>query len=131
MTDQEGVEKKEFNLQDLQKGSFDAFRIFFLKFYGDFFSFANLLLPDNISAKKLTSTAFFLLWEKHGDFDKEKNIRAFLYACIRDGTLQYLRHIRQHSGPKEDRPGTPIMGAFPHAVLQELLAFADSVGHAG
>jgi RNA polymerase sigma-70 factor (ECF subfamily) len=125
MTDHDGVDKKEFNFQDFKKGAPDAFRNFFLQFYGDFFSFSLLLLRDNIPSKRLTAAAFFMLWAKHSDFDSERNIRAFLYTCIRDGSLQYLRHIQQHSGTEEFAPEVPFRGSLPEGMAEELLAFAD------
>lgn len=128
MTDHEGVDKKEFNLQDLQKGSSDAFRIFFLKFYGEFFSFAHLLLRHKTASRKLTSAAFFMLWAKHQDFDSEKNIRAFLYTFIRDGSLQYLRYFQQNPDSGEYAPGGSFSESLPEGMLQELSAYADNFG---
>jgi DNA-directed RNA polymerase specialized sigma24 family protein len=128
MTDHEGVNKKGFNLQDFQQGNPEAFKGFFLGSFGEFFSFANLLLRDKTSAKKLTSAAFFILWEKHRDFDSERNIRAFLFTCIRDGSFQYLRHLQQSPGAGEYDPGAIFPGSLPEELRQELLAYADGFG---
>ena len=130
MTDHEGVDRKELNFQDLKKGSSDVFRIFFLKFYGEFFSFASLLLRSREPAKKLTSAAFFMLWEKHRDFDHERNIRAFLYTCIRDGSLQYLRWLQQNPEPEKYTPGEPAPNLLPGDMMKELLAYADRIASA-
>jgi DNA-directed RNA polymerase specialized sigma24 family protein len=128
MTDHEGVGKKVFDLQDLRKGSPDAFRIFFLAYYGEFFSFADLLLRDKPSAKNLTSAAFFMLWSKHEDFDSEKNIKAFLYSTIRDNSLHFLRHLQENPGTKEYAPETRFIGSLPDKVLEEVQTFADLFG---
>jgi DNA-directed RNA polymerase specialized sigma24 family protein len=139
MTEHEGVDKKEFSLPDFRKGSPDAFRIFFLQSYADFFSFATLLLRDRGSAKNVTSAAFFLLWAKHADFDSEKNIKAFLYSSIRDNGLSYLRHLQEGSsqgsqapypgsGTKGYAPDTRFTGSLPEKVLQEVLAYAELFG---
>lgn len=125
MANHEGVDKKNFDVQDLRKGSPDAFRIFFLAHYAEFFSFADLLLHDKPSSKKVTSAAFFMLWAKHADFDSEKNIKAFLYNTIRDNCLNYLRHLQNHPGAGEQAPETRSIGSLPDGVLQDILAFAD------
>jgi DNA-directed RNA polymerase specialized sigma24 family protein len=125
MSDHKGVDKKDFDLQDLRKGSPDAFRLFFLQYYAEFFSFADLLLRDQPSSKNVTSAAFFMLWAKHGDFDGEKNIKAFLYNTIRDNSLDYLRHLQKDPGTKEYAPETRFIGSLPDGVLQDILAFAD------
>jgi DNA-directed RNA polymerase specialized sigma24 family protein len=128
MTDHEGVEKKDFNLQDFRKGSPDAFRIFFLQFYAEFFSFADLLLHDKPSAKNVTSAALFLLWAKHADFDSESNIKAFLYSSIRDSSLDYLRHLQANPTARGYAAEAPSTGSLPDGILQEIRDFADSFG---
>ncbi len=125
MTDHEEIDKQSFNLQDLREGSPQAFRIFFLKYYAEFFSFANLLLRDRSSCKNVTAAAFFLLWAKHRDFDNEKNIKAFLYTTLRDNCLHYLRHLQENPQAKEYAPETRFIGSLPEEILREILAFAE------
>ncbi len=125
MTDHEGVDKRDFNLQDFREGSPDAFRIFFLQFYAEFVSFADLLLRDRSSAKNLTSAALFLLWAKHADFDSERNIKAFLYSSIRDSCLDYLRRLQENPGARGDIPGISYPNSLPGGILREIRDFTD------
>lgn len=127
MTDQEEIDKESFNLQDLHEGSPQAFRIFFLRYFAEFFSFANLLLRDKASCKNVTAAAFFMVWAKRADFDNEKNIKAFLYTTIRDNCLHYLRHLQEHPGAGEYAPETRFIGSLPEGILREILAFTEQL----
>ena|SRR5579872_4902219 len=128
MTDHEEIGKQNFNLQDLREGSPQAFRIFFLTHFAEFFSFANLLLRDKASCKNVTAAAFFLVWAKHGDFDSEKNIKAFLYTTIRDNCLHYLRHLQENPDAKGYAPEMRFIGSLPEGILREMQAFAEPFG---
>ena len=125
MTDHEGIDKQTFNLQDLREGSPQAFRIFFLKYFAEFFSFSQLLLPDKSSCKNVTAGAFFLVWAKRADFDNEKNIKAFLYTTLRDNCLHYLRRLQENPNAREYAPEPRFTGSPPGEILLEILAFAE------
>jgi DNA-directed RNA polymerase specialized sigma24 family protein len=124
MTDQE-EDKQVMLMQELKEGVPDAFRMFFLRSYTDFLDFANVLIHDKISAKNVTVEAFFLLWAKHGDFDNEKAIRAFLYSTIRDNCLSYLSHLRDDPGAGKYAAEVRYSASLSTALIRELLAFAD------
>jgi DNA-directed RNA polymerase specialized sigma24 family protein len=124
MTDQE-EDKQVMLMRELKEGIPEAFRMFFLRSYTDFLDFANALLQDNISAKNVTVEAFFLLWAKHGDFDTEKAIRAFLYTTIRDNCLSYLSHRRDDLGAGRYAAEVRYGASLPGGLIRELLAFAD------
>ena len=78
-----------------------------------------------IALQNLTLEAFFLLWAKHGDFDNEKAIRAFLYTTIRDNCLTYLSYLRDTPGAGKYVAEARYSASLPMALIQELLAFAD------
>jgi DNA-directed RNA polymerase specialized sigma24 family protein len=128
MTDHDEVAKEVFSVKELRKGSPQAFRIFFIKQYSAFYSFAGLLLADKRSAKNVAAAAFFLLWAKHADFGDEKNIKAFLYITIRDNCLRYLRHLNANPDAGSYAPETRFIKSLPDEILQELLEYTKRFG---
>lgn len=103
-------------------GSPEAFKVLFLQYYPEYLSFALMCLrdQDHLAARTVTLEAFFLLWERHTDFDREKAIKAFLYLAVRNKCLHYLP-----SGSRADLlPVTPP-SSLPRDVLRDILDYTD------
>jgi DNA-directed RNA polymerase specialized sigma24 family protein len=125
MTDQDEVEEQGFRMEDLRSGSPYAFSDFFLYSFPGFFSFADFLLHDKLSAKNATAGAFFQLWPKLRDFDSPEQIKAFLYTAIRDNCLDYLKYLQVDPLAKAYSPQLQFAASLPPGILQDLLSFTE------
>jgi DNA-directed RNA polymerase specialized sigma24 family protein len=85
------MEPEDTAIQHLQRGVPDAFKVIFFQLYPEFFSFSLLLLQDEAAARTVTMDAFFLLWNRHTEFDSEKAVKAFLYLAVRNRCLERIR----------------------------------------
>jgi len=122
MTEFDDVEEQDLPVLHLQMGSPDAFKVLLFQFYPEYLSFAILCLrgQDHGLARNLTLEAFFLLWQRHSDFDREKTIKAFLYLAVRNKCLPY--------SPSGVRVGlSPQMppSTLPPDILQEIFDYTD------
>jgi RNA polymerase sigma-70 factor (ECF subfamily) len=118
------VDKLAFSMHDLRDGSPQAFAKLFFRYYPEFFSFAYSLLADKLSSSNVATEAFILLWKKREYLDTEKDIKAFLYNTIRNGCLNYLKHVQQYPDAGVYQPQVKMDPSFPEELLQELLAYA-------
>jgi DNA-directed RNA polymerase specialized sigma24 family protein len=123
MTDQEEVDEEDFCILHLKEGVPEAFKVLFFQYYPEFFSFADMLLQDRLSAKNVTMEALFLLWKKHADFENEKNIKAFLYLTVRNHCLNFIRYLQRNPGGGEYHPSGITAPPLPEAILQDIYHF--------
>jgi DNA-directed RNA polymerase specialized sigma24 family protein len=128
MTEGEDVEQKDFSVVELQQGGPDAFKVFFFQYYPEFLSFSILFLQDRAAADIITFEAFFLLWDRHAEFDTEKKIKAFLYLTVRNKGLRYMKGLSTaaRSGESVRGDGVPagIPSSLPRDILQDIFAYA-------
>ena len=120
MTD---LEEVDFSILHLRRGVPEAFKILFFQYYPEFFSFADMLLQDRLSAKNVTMEALFLLWKKHADFENEKNIKAFLYLTVRNHCLNFIRYLQKNPEGGEYRPSGITAPLLPDTILQDIYHF--------
>jgi DNA-directed RNA polymerase specialized sigma24 family protein len=113
------VEQEDVAIRHLQLGAPDAFKVLFFQLYAEFFSFSTLLLQDGAAARQVTLGAFFLLWNRHADFDCEKAIKAFLYIAIRNRCLRQIRGL-----PLSDNAGgrDAVPSSLPPDILRDILS---------
>jgi DNA-directed RNA polymerase specialized sigma24 family protein len=103
--------------------SIDAFKVLFFQCYPEFLSFSVLFLQDRAAASRLTLEAFFLLWDRHTEFDSEKKIRSFLYLAVRNKCLNYMKGL-PHSPATDARIPEGIPSSLPPDILADILAYA-------
>jgi DNA-directed RNA polymerase specialized sigma24 family protein len=122
MTEFDDVEEQDLPVLHLQMGSPDAFKVLLFQYYPEYLSFAVMCLrdQDHLVARNVTLEAFFLLWERHSDFDREKTIKAFLYIAVRNKCLHYW--------PSGGRAGlSPFMppSTLPPDILLDIFDYID------
>jgi len=123
MTDQEEADEQDFSILHLKEGVPEAFKVLFFQYYPKFFSFADMLLQDRLSAKNVTMEALFLLWKRHADFESEKNVKAFLYLTVRNHCLNFIRYLQRNPGGGEYHPAGITAPPLPEAILQDIYHF--------
>jgi DNA-directed RNA polymerase specialized sigma24 family protein len=116
------IGEQDLPVLHLQMGSPEAFKVLFFQYYPEYLSFAVMCLrdQDHLVARNLTLEAFFLLWERHADFDREKTIKVFLYLAVRNKCLHYLPS-HSHTGLP---PVTPP-SSLPRDMLRDILDYID------
>ncbi len=55
--------------------------------------FANRFIGDMQASRDLVQDAFFALWEKSGQLEIKQSPKAYLYQMVRNGCLNYNRHL--------------------------------------
>ncbi len=116
------IGEQDLPVLHLQLGSPEAFKVLFFQYYPELLSFALMCLQDqdHLVAHRVTLEAFFLLWERHTEFDREKTIKAFLYLAVRNKCLHEARS-RTHTNAL---PVTPP-SSLPQDILSDIFAYID------
>jgi DNA-directed RNA polymerase specialized sigma24 family protein len=78
-----------------------------------------MCLQDRLVARTVTLEVFFLLWERHTDFDGEKAIKAFLYLAVRNKCLHNLP-----AGSRADLPPVSPPSSLPRDMLRDIFDYA-------
>ena len=125
MTNQEEVGEQDMSILHLKRGDPEAFKVLFFQYYPEFFSFADMLLQDRVSAKSVTMEALFLLWKRHADFDNEKNIKAFLYLTVRNHCLNFIRYVQQNPEAGHYHPAGITASPLPNDVLRDIYHYIE------
>jgi len=123
MVNPEDIDEQDISILYLRQGDPEAFKVLFFQYYPEFFSFADMLLQDRVSAKNVTMEALFLLWKKHADFNNEKNIKAFLYLTVRNHCLNFIRYLQKQPDAGEYQPAGITAPLLPDAILQDIYHF--------
>ena len=103
-----------------QEGSPEAFRDLFFQYYPAFYSFAQSLVDDKVSAQNLTTEALAILWFKRADVPGETNNKAFLYNVIRTNALGYLKRLQRMPETGPYRPEMRMDPSLPDNILREI-----------
>ena len=98
----------------------EAFKVLFFQYYPEILSFAVMCLQDRLVAHTVTLEVFFLLWERHADFDREKAIKAFLYLAVRNKCLHELP-----AGSRADLPPVTPPPSLPRNMLRDIFDYTD------
>jgi len=123
MADREEVEEQDLSILHLREGAAEAFKVLFFQYYSEFFSFADMLLQDRLSARNVTMEALFLLWKRHAEFESERGIKAFLYLTVRNHCLNFIYYLQKNPGCREYRPAGITAPPLPEDVLQDIYHF--------
>ena len=75
---------------DCGNANFDnLYRIYFPRLY----AFALKIIGDDSHAKDLVQNVFVKFWENENALQNE-NLEAFLFKAVRNGSLNYIRHLK-------------------------------------
>jgi RNA polymerase sigma-70 factor (family 1) len=84
-----------------REGNETALAYFFKLHHKALSYFANQILVDEAAAQEIVSDCFLKLWQKHSDFQKAHNIKAFLFISCRNACLNYLRQLKTRSAAQD------------------------------
>ena len=71
-----------------------AFEQLFKAHYKALHAYANMILKDLELAEELVQNLFLRFWEKRELLNVQTSIKAYLYKCIYNDSLNYLKHER-------------------------------------
>ena len=80
------IETSEIDLKDTQ-----IFKAIFNMFYPRAYTFTLKLLRDEVISADITQEAFLYMWEKAYRFPDMMSFKSFLYSCLKNKTLNYIR----------------------------------------
>ena len=80
------IETSEIDLKDTQ-----IFKAIFNMFYPRADTFTLKLLRDEVSSAVITQEAFLYMWEKAYRFPDMMSFKSYLYSCLKNKTLNYIR----------------------------------------
>ena len=80
------IETSEIDLKDSQ-----IFKAIFNMFYPRAYTFTLKLLRDEVISADITQEAFLYMWEKAYRFPDMMSFKSYLYSCLKNKTLNYIR----------------------------------------
>lgn len=76
----------------LTEGDAKAFESFFKLYYSRLVLFANRFLNDIPASEEIVSDIFVMLWESGHEINFTGSVRSYLYRCVQNRSLNYLKH---------------------------------------
>jgi RNA polymerase sigma-70 factor (ECF subfamily) len=70
----------------------EAFEALFKTYYKSLHAYANVILKDGDLAEEIVQAMFLKLWEKRHLLQVQTSIKAYLYKCIYNDSLNYIRN---------------------------------------
>ena len=80
------IETYEIDLKDTQ-----ILKAIFNMFYPRAYTFTLKLLRDEVISADITQEAFLYMWEKAYRFPDMMSFKSYLYSCLKNKTLNYIR----------------------------------------
>lgn len=69
-----------------------AFEQMFKAHYKELHSYANVMLRDEDTAEEIVQSMFLKFWEKRELLSVQTSIKAYLYKCVYNDSLNYIKH---------------------------------------
>ncbi|WP_316822981.1 RNA polymerase sigma-70 factor [Pedobacter gandavensis] len=91
------IQDEVFRMSEFREGADSAFVYFFKRYHQSLAYYSFRLVQDVQEAEDIVAECFFKLWQRRLEFEREENIKAFLYVACRNACLDYLRHIKVRS----------------------------------
>lgn len=99
-----------------------AFEQLFKAHYRALHAYAAVMLQDDAAAEEIVQQLFLRLWEKRGQLDVQTSVKAYLYKCVHNDSLNYIKHLKIRARYQEHAVYTaqPAAKASDKAELGEL-----------
>ena len=82
----------EYEIIDgLRKGEKPVFNLVFNKYYSGLCHFANNYLRCFENAEEIVQEVFLKLWENHSDIKINNSLKSYLYRCVQNKCLNFIR----------------------------------------
>lgn len=78
--------------KELQHGNRKLFNQLFTDYYVNLCRFSYTFLRDNDTSEEIVQEVFITLWEQRDSIDINYSIRSFLYASVKNRSLNYIRN---------------------------------------
>lgn len=88
----ESSENQAIIVEQLKKGSKEAFRLLFDAYGSKIHAFALSFLKNEQEAEELLQDVFLKLWEIRANLDTSKNIKSFLFKICVNQMYDFIRH---------------------------------------
>lgn len=88
----ESSENQAIIVEQLKKGSKEAFRLLFDAYGSKIHAFALSFLKNEQEAEELLQDIFLKLWERRANLDTSKNIKSFLFKICVNQMYDFIRH---------------------------------------
>ncbi|WP_317172490.1 RNA polymerase sigma-70 factor [Pedobacter foliorum] len=69
-----------------------VFEQMFKAHYKELHSYANVMLRDEDTAEEIVQSMFLKFWEKRALLNVQTSIKAYLYKCVYNDSLNYIKH---------------------------------------
>lgn len=90
----------------------------------DLFLFAKGIVSNTQSAEEVVNDVFISLWEHRSDMPQIENLKAYLYAAVRNKAISFLRRQKKNTISLEDLPDyyfEPVAGPDDSVINEETL----------
>lgn len=77
----------------IRRGDKNAFRQLYEKYYAGLVIIASRYTGQQSVAEETVQDTFLKLWENHRQIEIRENLSSYLYASVRNGCLNYLKHL--------------------------------------
>lgn len=85
-----------YNFRRIESEDMKAFEGLFMDLYSSLCSVADHYLGDEASSKDIAQEAFIKLWDKREEFHSIISVKSYLYATVRNLSLNYIRDNRKN-----------------------------------
>ena len=111
-----------------------AFKALFTEHYKGMYSYACIILKDEMEAEEIVQNAFVRLWEKQSSLQIETSLKAYLYRMVYNDCMNYIKHqavvlkfqkekmyvMKNESGNAEDKLASTQLNEKLSNALREL-----------
>jgi RNA polymerase sigma-70 factor (ECF subfamily) len=80
----------------IKRGEQSAFEILFRLHYNALIQFAHVYIKRSDIADEIVQETFIKIWEIRSSIDEDRSVKAFLYKCVHNNCLNYIRNEKKH-----------------------------------
>lgn len=110
------IETSEIDLKDTQ-----IFKAVFNMFYPRAYTFTLKLLGDEVVSADITQEAFLYMWEKAYRFRDLISFKSYLYSCIKNKVLNYVRDHKVERNMQELQDIFVDEVSIDHVIIEQEL----------
>lgn len=81
-------------IQRIKKGENSAFELLFKLYYSPLLHFARVYVKQTDAAEEIVQETFIKVWETRASLDENQSIKAYLYRCIHNNSINYIKKLQ-------------------------------------
>ncbi|HWW42120.1 MULTISPECIES: RNA polymerase sigma-70 factor [Pedobacter] len=89
-------------IDEFRKGNEKALAYFFRLHYRSLCYFVSKMIQDDAEAEDIAAISFIKLWDRKDSFEKNENIKAFLFITCRNASLNFLKQLERRTIRQEE-----------------------------